>query len=425
MAPIPIQKRPNDLFVSYGYADKTLVDPIVDWLHRAAGLRVWYDAVTGDASKRNTTLLSNAIQSARGAVFFLSRSWEASAWCQDEHELVLAERRTNNAFLLVAVRIDDLEIPPWFRIANVIDFRHIEARTASDFLRSLVPNPPVRVDNDQDVYFAGPWSRPNTATKSKLRLLLEMGWRLVGDAPDHPHFDDARKRIASIIATSRGLVAVLPFLKDKPPDNTSPWILDEIRIALSCGHPYLLVAENGVNIQAELVAGAFGNDVIPLGSDGPDTSFQQILTNFDDLLTRRPHCDARAFSFLATSLLGDQRDADDLISVIERTSNMTCLRGQGFTGRHVQKAIIERIRDAAFVIADVSEDNRNSLIEAGVALGAGTPLHLLCRLRPEDSRKIRFMFEDMEMNWYANPLERLGAVYRIAKMYRRQILTPV
>ena len=79
MSTIPLQKRPNDLFVSYGRADKAHVDPIVDWLRGAAGLRIWYDAVSGDASKRNTELLAAAIQSSRGAVFFLSPNWQDSA----------------------------------------------------------------------------------------------------------------------------------------------------------------------------------------------------------------------------------------------------------------------------------------------------------------------------------------------------------
>jgi TIR domain len=424
MAQVSIQKRPNDLFVSYGHADKTIVDPIVEWLRRSAGLKIWYDAASGDGSKRTTTLLADAIQSARGSLFFLSSNWRSSTWCGDEHEFALTERRSNDAYLLVAVQIDGLEIPPWFKIANVLDFRQFDARSAADLLRSMNPNPPVRVDNDQDIYFAGPWSKPSNSAKSVLRSLHDMGWRLVGDSPDYPHFQDAVQRITSIIDTARGLVAVLPFDGAKQPDHTSPWIMDEVRIAHLHGHPYLLVAENGVQIPPELIAGAFGSKVIQVSGDGPDASLEDALRNFDDELVRRPHSDARSYSFLATSLLHDLRDTDDLVSVVERASNMSCVRGQGFTGQHVQQAIIERIRRAAFVVADVTDDNRNSLIEAGVALGSGTPLHLLCQAPSSDSRKKRFMFEDREMNWYETPLERLGALYRIAKMYRRRVLTP-
>ena len=421
MARLPIQKRPNDLFVSYGHADRNLVDPLVDWLRRSAGLKVWYDAASGDASKRTTALLADAMQSARGALFVLSSNWNASTWCQDEHEFALTERRTDDTYLLLAIQIGDIEIPPWFRIANVLDFRHFDAQSAASLLRSMTPGPPVRYDNEQDVYFAGPWSRPSSAAKATLNCLQEMGWRLVGDSPDHPRFQDAETRISSIIATARGLAALLPFDASKGPDHTSPWIIQEVRIAQRLGKPFLLLAEEGVQIPQELSSAAFGAKAISVSNNGPDASFRQTLAEFDDELAQRPHTDSRSYSFFAASLRDDQRETDDLAAVIERASNMACVRGMGLTGQHVQEAIIDRIRNAGFVIADVTDDNRNSLIEAGVALGAGVPLHLLCQPPADGSLKRRFMFEDREMNWYNSPAERLGSVYRIGKIYKRRI----
>jgi hypothetical protein len=34
------------------------------------------------------------------------------------------------------------------------------------------------------------------------------------------------------------------------------------------------------------------------------------------------------------------------------------------------------------------------------------------------------MLRDMEMNWYDDSLERINAVYRIAREYRRRVLVP-
>lgn len=421
MAGLPIQKRPNDLFVSYGHADRNLVDPIVDWLRRSAGLRVWYDETSGDGSKRTTTLLAEGMQSARGAMIVLSSSWNASTWCRDEHEFALTERRADDAYLVVAIRVEDTDLPPWFTIANVLDFRRFDTRSAANLLRSMVPDAPARCDNQQDVYFAGPWSRPSNAVKPALACLHEMGWRLVGDSPDHPHFRDSATRIRSIIGTVRGLVGLLPPDVSKPPNNTSSWILEEIQMAQHLRKPCLLLAEEGVQIPQELAGWAFGATPIRISTEGPDSSFRRILTDFDDELARCPHSDARSYSFLATSLRDDQHEADDLTTVLERASNMASVRGLGLSGQHVQAAIVDRIRNAGFVIADVSDDSRNTLIEAGVALGAGTPLHLLCRPPSDGSLKRRFMFEDREMNWYQGPVERLGLVYRIGKSYRRRI----
>jgi TIR domain len=424
MPHMPLQKRPNDLFVSYGHADRDRVDPIVEWLKRHVGLVVWYDASSGDASKRTTVLLSNAIQASRGAIFFLSSGWVGSTWCNDEHEFALTERRNDDEFLVLAVRLDECELPPWFKIANVLDFRDFQSRACADLLRSLSPNPPSRLDANQDVYLAVPWSRQTEAAKNAVRSIAAMGWRLVGDSPDLPNFTDSEKRIASIIGTSRGVISVLPFDPSKPPSFTSQWILNEAHVALRCQQPYLLLAESKVEVPNDLVLGSFGKSVTPITGGNDTSSIQQVLSEFDEELSHKSFSDTRSYSFLATSLLGDPKETEDLKSVIEHASNMTCMQGQGFTGQHVQQAIIDRIRRAAFVLADVSDDHRNSLIESGIAMGSGTPLHLMCRVPENGSLKRRFMFEDMEMNWYRNPLERLATAYRIARLYRRRVYYP-
>jgi hypothetical protein len=201
-------------------------------------------------------------------------------------------------------------------------------------------------------------------------------------------------------------------------------VIDEVLIAQGLSRPYVLIAEQGVVAPDELVARAYGGRVLPLSNDGLDEESHGMLQAFDDVLSHVPHFNTGTYSFFAASLLADSMESDATISVIETVTNMTCERGQYVTGQHAQEAIVERIRGAAFVIADVSDDNRNALIESGVARGAGVPLHLICRLPADSNRKTRFMLQDMEINWYSNPLERIGAVYRIARRYRRRILTP-
>ena len=421
MSPMPLQKRPNDLFVSYGHADRDRVDPVVSWLKHDVGLKIWYDATSGDASKRTTALLSEAIQASRGAIFFLSSGWVSSTWCSDEHEFALTERRNDADFLLLAVRLDNCELPPWFKIANVLDLSSFEAQVCADLLRSLSPDPPMRFDANQDVYLAVPWSHQTEATRNALRIIARRGWRLVGDSPDNSQFTDSEDRIASIIKTSRGLISVLPFDSSKPPSFTSPWIQNEAQIALRCQKPYLLLAESEVQVPDGLIQGSFGGTITRISSDKDGSSIKQVLIEFDEELARNQFSDTGTYSFLATSLLEDSRETEDIISVMEHASNMTCMQGQGFSGQHVQQAIIDRIRRAAFILADVTDDHRNSLIEAGIAMGSGTPLHLMCKVPENDSLKRRFMFEDMEMNWYREPVERLAIAYRIARLYRRRV----
>ena len=76
---------------------------------------------------------------------------------------------------------------------------------------------------------------------------------------------------------------------------------------------------------------------------------------------------------------------------------MRCVRGDRLSADNVQAAILDRIRRAAVVIADVSDDHRNTLIEAGAAMGSGTRLKLMCREPPSgEPLKKRFMFEGQE-----------------------------
>ena len=133
---------------------------------------------------------------------------------------------------------------------------------------------------------------------------------------------------------------------------------------------------------------------------------------------------AVAYSFFATSLRGEARETDKIIALMEQVTSMECLLGQRLQGQHAQQEIIERIRNAQFVLADITADHLNSLIEAGVARGAGTRLHLICRTPESGELRTRFMFRDLEVSWYGNAVERIGAAHRIARMYRRRVFHP-
>src|SRR6185295_18597614 len=108
-----------------------------------------------------------------------------------------------------------------------------------------------------------------------------------------------------------------------------------------------------------------------------------VLEDFDNSLQHVAHDDTGAFIFFAASIRDDYAAADDVASVIQRASNMDCARGERLSSDNVQRAIIDLIQRAAVVIADVSDDHRNTLIEAGVAMGSGTRLKLMCQ-RPTD-----------------------------------------
>src|SRR5262249_24953878 len=187
--------------------------------------------------------------------------------------------------------------------------------------------------------------------------------------------------------------------------------------------PLLLLAEPGVTLPQDLVCAAFRatSFTLALGPEGGAT-LATVLEDFENVLQHVPHTDTGAFIFFAASLRGDPSEADDIATVIERASNMRCVRGERLSGDNVQTTIIDLIRRAAVMIAAVSDDHRNTLIEAGVAMGSGTLLKLMCREpSPGAPLKKRFMFEGQELYWYRTLEQRLGLCYYFARQFRRQV----
>jgi hypothetical protein len=431
MAGIKLQKRNNDFFVSYGHDDQSRVAPLVDLLSRVCGLRIWFDRGDGNASVRSSELLSDAIGNARGALFCLSQAWKRSTWCKNEYEVSLSEQRMHEAFEVICLRLDDVDPPGWFNVAEIIDLRQPGPRAIARLLCSLTSDVPRRFDNAEDVYLAASWSRPSPLARETFAALHRTGWRLVGDSPTFKNFDE--RRIEAIQRTTSGVVALLPHDPSQSGSATSPYILAEARIALRIAKPLLLLSEPGVAPPEDLVRGAFRGTCVPLAPNAEGSpTLTTVFDAFDDMLQRVPNDDTGAFIFYAASLRGEPSEADDIASVIERTSNMRCVRGERLAGDNVQAGIIDLIRRAAVLIADVSDDQRNTLIEAGIAMGAGTRLKLMCREPPTggaDGRSIasgallkkRFMFEGQEFFWYRTPEERLGLCCYFARQFRRRI----
>ena len=420
MPGVKLQKRTNDFFISYGGVDFARVAPLVDLLRRVCGLQVWLDDADGNAATLSSELLANAIGNARGALFCLSESWKRSSWCKSEFEVSLVEKRANDAFEIVSLRLDDVEPPDWFNVAEIIDFREANRQGIARLLRSLASDVPHRFDNAEDVYLAAPWSRPSALAQQAFHSLRKTGWRLVGDTPAFKHLGAGR--IAAMMLTTRGVVAILPHDPSQV-GLTSPYIVEEARIALCAGKPLLLLVEPGLAPPEDIVLGAFRGMAFQISSDSSSReSLAATLEEFDESLHHEAHDDTRSFIFFAASLRGESTEADEVGSVIERSSNMRCVRGERVASDNVQAAIVDLIRRAALVIADVSDDHRNTLIEAGVAMGSGTKLKLICRAPEAGTQfKKRFMFEGLEYFWYRTPEERLGLCYYFARQFRRRV----
>ena len=251
-------------------------------------------------------------------------------------------------------------------------------------------------------------------------LVRGHGFRLIGDSPDNSAFGE--DRVKRIIESCGALVAVLPLRDDVAHGFTSKWIVQEVQLACDLGCPYLLFVSDGVKLNTALTAAAIGGRAFTIPQSSADMVLADALRRFEEEYRQSPRI---AYSFFATSLHGASRETDRIVALMEQVTSIQCLLGQRLQGQHAQKEIVDRIRNAQFVLADITANHLNSLIEAGIARGAGSRLHLICRTPDSGDLRTRFMFRDLEVNWYANAVERIGAVHRIARMYRRRVFNPI
>lgn len=418
MVGVKFQKRRYDLFVSYGHADVARVEPIVRLLTAKAGLEVWFDGDAGNAATRSSELLSEAIENSRAAIFLLSEGWTRSTWCKGEYNKSLVEQRAEDEFVIVAARLDEVEAPGWFELAEIVDLCETSPRAVARLLSSLGGPEPRRVDNMYDVYLSAPWSRPTALTDLAVTALKrrDLGWRLIGDTPNYKHLGEAR--VESIVRTTRGMVAVLPFDSNRGVEKTSPFILEEARIARTAGKPLLMLSEPGVVVPQDLAVYAFCSMTIVPSSDAK-TDLLDALNAFDEIMQQLPEDDTGAFIFYAGSL---KAKADGLKTVIERGSNMPFEMGEGLSGANAPSAIVDLIRRAALVIADVSDDRRNTMIEVGTAMALDKEMRLVVKNDPPGATpKKAFMLEGREVFGYDNAEEHLSLCYNFARQYRRKV----
>jgi hypothetical protein len=419
MSGLPYNKRPNDVFVSYSHADGVFVEALVRWLRDVAGLRVWWDTSRLVAGDRLAAALPAGIASARASLFCVSRSWKESTWCEDEFNAALQERRADRRYRVIALRLDDSEVPIFLSNARYIEMQQLEPVAAATLLEAMVPEPAPWSYGDRDVYFSRSWRAHDTEAADRVgsALIRDYGFRLIGDSPDYAVFEEG-DRVRRIIESCGALVAVLPFRDDSANGFTSKWIVREVQIAHEMGRPYLLFVADGVNVESTIAASAIGGRAYSLPPSSDDAELSAAMSLLEDEYSPSPRI---AYSFFATSLRTEPQEIDRTLAVVEQVTSMQCLLGQRLQGQHAQHEIVQRIRNAEFVLADITENHLNSLIEAGIARGAGTRLHLICKPPESGDLRTRFMFRDLEVNWYADPVERIGIVHRIARMYRRRV----
>jgi len=418
MDPLPVHKRKFHAFLSHAHVDKGVVDRIDCWLNESAGIPVWYDARNLAGSALIGTKLPEAIIQCRAMILALSKASIDSGWVEEEYNAAIGQRTQFREYRIIPIRLENCPAPYFLTTTKWIDMLdgNLAIGVADEILASLY-NVDTSLDasHSRDVYVSRTWHENESRLADQVcRMLVESGLRLIGDSKDQAGFEEGH-RVSSIIASCGGCVAILP---DRGQGATSKYMLKEIAIARDQGLPLLVVAEPGVELPPDIASLAIRITAEDLQQTG---SHHAALRNGIETLAEEwaspaePH-----YIFFAANFDGEFKERNRFLrQAIARITAMPCVMGDDIRQGQIQQVITGLLRRALVVIADINEENINTCIEAGVALGAGRRLHLIAagpRRRPP------FMFRDQQVWHYANETELLGTVHRIACIYRRRVL---
>jgi hypothetical protein len=416
----PINKRRFQAFLSHAHADKSIVDQLDYWLNNVCGIPIWYDDRDLPLGSQIATELPNAISKCRSLIIVLSKASLKSGWVDEEYQAAIDQRtRTKGRFRIIALRIEECEIPGFIRTTKWIDLcnGNLDLNIAKQILSGI-----YYIDNNvnpeltRDLFISRSWHPIERSLSDYIcQLLINADFRLIGDAEDQKSFDE--NRIRSIMESCGGYVAVLPH---KGEGKTSKYIIREIIIAKKIGLPSLIIADTNVELSKLDLPKDIIESIIPFSEgeiENPGTKFPNSIIN--DFVDEWREPIKMHYIFFATGLLKNSQRNEIIRDHIQNITAMQCIIGDKLRERNIQYAITKKICNAHVMIADISEDQLNTLIEAGIALGAGIRLNLVAQ---GPRRTPHFMFRDKQVEFYNNDVELLGQIQNIIYPYRRRIL---
>lgn len=425
----PVHKREYHIFLSHANLDKKpIVGELYKWLTKISNIPIWYDQAILSGGNSLTESIGKAIPQCRSMVLVLSPASVKSGWVQKEYALAENHRMLHRDFKIIPILIDDCEIPPFLQDSLYIDARDNQLTSGfyRDLLQALYPfDPSVEFRSTSDIFVSRTWHANEAKFADQIcRKFMQSGFRLIGDSKDHPSYKDKDdERVENIISSCGGLLALLPYRENESGKSyTSRYCLDEIRIASTYKLPTVVIAEPGVDFPEDLKKSLdYFQQAKDINEADDNSAFVAAVENMRE---RWKKARDEHYVFFATDF--DNPDRNQMVrQLIQQITGMPCIIGEDiqYSDRSIQEAIADLIRRAFFIIADVSQDNINTLIEAGIARGANVECRMIACLTSEFPRKRPpFMFRDKQIEYYANDADLLGRVHRLTYPFRRRIL---
>jgi hypothetical protein len=421
---LPLNKRDYDIFLSYAHSERAFVERLYEWLTESAGFKVWLDEHELSAGALLATDLQSAIQRCRGVILVASDESISRGWVQAEYNAAMDERANQYGFRVVALRMGNANVNQLMRGISWIDVPEgaLNAEVAMAIIRSFYPS--ERRPNPShayDVYVSATWhGNDNASARAVCASVAQQGFRIIGDSTDQRGFG-AGDRVERIISSCGAFIGIVPFRGEekavrgeKKPYN---YFLKEIDIAAELELPSVIIAD-------PRVSRIDGEDKHWLRMDTNAINLPEMVKGSLDELTgiwQEPR--NRHYVFCAMDLDSeDKRITSPIRRVIELVTSMeTKVGDEVHEGNrdNVNAAVRKAVCDAFLVIADLTDDNINTCIEAGMALAVGTNLELLAFGK---QRRPPFMLRERNMPTYKDALDQIGLVHKISRPYRRRVL---
>lgn len=344
-------------------------------------------------------------------------------WVKAEYNAAINEHTQFEGFRVVALRMGNANVEglmqgiSWIEVAG----ETLDSDTAMSIIRALYPsekkpNPATA----HDVYISSSWQQgDNTSAKVACRYLAGQGLRLVGDSRDQKGFGSGN-RVEQIMSSCGAFVGIIPYRgQEEAATDTKPYkyFLQEIDFAEKIGLPSVVIADPRIR-----------------RADGPDNHWLRMETNSEMLPDTVEHSllsiwdtwsKPRQLHYVFCAMDLDSRDTrltGPVRQVIQLITSMPTVIGdevhEGDAG-NANTAVRNAVCNAFLVIADLTDDNINSCIEAGMVLAVGTNLELLSAGR---QRRPPFMLRERNMPAYSDEVQKIGLIHKISLPYRRRII---
>ncbi|HEV7240481.1 MAG TPA: toll/interleukin-1 receptor domain-containing protein [Thermoanaerobaculia bacterium] len=422
---LKLNQRKFDLFLSHAHADREFVSTLRRWLKEQAGLEVWFDDQNFDAGSWVGRGLVEAVPRCRGLLIVVTEHSMKSNYVRAEYNAAWNQFIEFPGFHLVALRVGQAKVESWLKELTWIDVPkpELDANTAYKILRALYPDGNTNPTRARDVYISCSWQQrgSDSARAVSKHLVEQYDFRLIGDAKDQKGFDPA-VRIERIMSSCGAFVAVVPF-RDGVTTATSTadpyqYFLQEIDLARKLSLPCVVIADPQVRRTED--PGDAGWVRMNTSATECPPEVVEALSDLNENWSKpsKPH-----YIFCALDLdeIHEHEETyERLLQVIERVTGMEAV--VKVDEMPIHEGVARKLREALLVVADITDNNVNRCVEAGIAHAAGVRVELVAK---GERRKLPFMLRAMTPTLdktYKNHVEQIGVFHKIVRPYRRRVI---